>query len=104
MTDALARGSQFLALGDQLAATGDYVNAIRKYVRSWDNVQDAISLANQNPPVKELVKAENLLEQAMDPQYWLDRVAVNVGASGPRHIPRRETARRPWRRWRWRRR
>ncbi len=77
VTDALARGSQFLALGDQLAATGDYVNAIRKYVRSWDNVQDAISLANQNPPVKELVKAENLLEQAMDPQYWLDDVHLD---------------------------
>jgi hypothetical protein len=69
---ALARGKDYLEQANALVLKGDFGTAVRRYISSWNNTQDAMEIASQSQPAKELVKAQDLVEESLDPKYWVD--------------------------------
>jgi PKD repeat protein len=75
---ALARGQEYLEEANEWVAKGDYGTTVRRYIRSWNNTQDAIDIAAQSQPVKELAKAQDLIEESLDPKNWVDEMHLHV--------------------------
>lgn len=69
---ALARAKEYLADANALAEKADFGNAVRRYIRSWNNTEDAIDTAGRSQPAKELAKAVDLIEESLDAKYWPD--------------------------------
>ena len=75
---ALTRAKEYLEEANELVAKGDYGTAVRRYIRSWNNTHDAIDIAGQSQPAKELAKAQELIEESLDPKNWLDEFHLDL--------------------------